>query len=238
MISIIIPILNEVAMAATALEALLQQRGDYEVIIADGGSHDGTRDVVERFPVRLVAQPPAVPPGLGYQINRGADVARGNILVFLHIDVQLPPGGVALIESALADPRFIGGGFIPAYHGAVPDRERLNLALLERIWQTWTRAFHTFPGDTAPFIRRDLFRRSGGYPPACFAADWDFADKLRSLGRLTLIREKALVHNRRLVQNGVIKTMLVTWSIWFMYCLGADRAFLRQWYRTRLPRDR
>jgi glycosyltransferase involved in cell wall biosynthesis len=238
MISMIIPVLNEVAMVGAALETLLQQRGDYEVIVVDGGSDDGTCEVVQQFPVQIVRQPPAVPPGLGYQIHRGAQVAQGDILVFLHIDVQLPPLGTAYIESALVNPRFIGGGFIPTYHGPVPDSERLSLALVERYWQVVTRVFRSFAGDTAPFIRREVFWRSGGYPPACFASDWDFARKMQSLGPLAVIREPVLVHSRRLVQNGVLKTLLMTWSVALMYHLGADRVFLRDWYRKRLPRER
>jgi uncharacterized protein len=237
-ISIIIPALNESALIGPALETLLRQVGDYEVIVADGGSQDGTPEVVKSFPVRLISQPPGVPPGLGDQINRGARAARGDILVFLHLDVELPPDAMALIESALSDPKFVGGGFIPVYQGPVQGVERLNLAVVERIWQMWTGAFGTFAGDTAPFIRRDVFQRSGGYPPAGFASDWDFADKLLRLGKVAVIRQKARVQNRRLVKNGVWKTMLVTWSVWFLYCLRADRVFMRKWYRTWLPRER
>ena len=45
MISIIVPVLNEVAIVGAALETLLRQAGDYEVIVVDGGSDDGTCDV-------------------------------------------------------------------------------------------------------------------------------------------------------------------------------------------------
>jgi len=238
MISIIVPVLNEVGIIGPALEALVQQRGDFEVIVVDGGSLDGTCDIVQLYPLQLVRQPPGVPAGLGNQINRGAARARGDILVFLHIDVELPPLGTALIEAALADPRFIGGGFVPAYRGAVPASERLPLAVVERAWQAGPRLWHIFAGDTAPFIRSAVFQRGGGYPPAGFASDWDFAAKLIRLGRLAVIREPALVQSRRLVQNGVMKTMLVTWSIGLMYGLGVDRGFLRNWYQRWLPRER
>jgi glycosyltransferase involved in cell wall biosynthesis len=238
MISVIVPVLNEVALVGKALETLLRQAGDYEVIVADGGSQDGTVEIVRQFPVTLVQQPPGVPPGLGDQINRGARAAQGGILVFLHLDVELPPGAMALIESALANSRFASGGFIPVYHGPVQGLERLNLAIVERLLQAWTAAFGTFAGDTAPFIRSEVFWRSGGYPPACFASDWDFASLLPRLGKVAVIRQPAFVQNRRLVQNGVLKTMLVTWSVWGLYCLRADRNFMRKWYRTWLPRER
>ena len=112
------------------------------------------------------------------------------------------------------------------------------LAFIERVWKTRTHLFHWFAGDTAPFIRREVFWRCGGYPPACFASDWDFAERMRRLGRLAVIREPVRVHCRRHVSNGVLKTLLVTGSVELMYRVGANRGFLRNWYRTWLPRER
>ncbi len=238
MISIIVPVLNEAAIVGTALENLLKQNGNFEVIVVDGGSGDGTCDVVKRFPVRLVHKPSTLSSGIGRQINLGAQVAQGNILMFLHIDVQLPPGGLAQVERALAEPQVIGGGFVPAFHGQVPYSQRLVLNLVERVWQARTRTFHWFAGDVAPFIRTDVFRQCGGYPSACFAADWDFAAQLRRLGRLVAIQAPVRVDSRRHIQNGIVKTLLVTGSIEFMYRLGVDRAFLRSWYRKWLPHER
>lgn len=238
MLSIIIPVLNEVAIIGRALERLLRQRGNYEVVVVDGGSEDGTRDVVEQFPVQLTRLPPSVSPGLGIQINHGAHYARGDIFVFLHVDVQLPDRGIAYIDSALTDPRFVGGGFIPTYHGTVPYMERLNLAFVERAWQMRTRAFHWFAGDTSPFVRSDVFWRFGGYPSTCFASDWDFAEQMRKVGQLAVIEEPVRVDCRRLVQNGVIKTILVTGLVELLFRMKTDRVFLRTIYRTWLPRER
>ena len=220
------------------METLLQQRGAYEVIVADGGSVDGTCEVVRQFPVTLVQQPESVLPGLGSQINRGAQKAVGSILVFLHIDVELPPRGLTRIEAALTDPDMIGGGFIPSFYGPAPVSARWRLALVERIWKLGTGGLNWFVGDTAPFIRSSVFWRTGAYPPAGFASDWDFARRMQKLGRLAVIRDPARVHNRRLVQNGVFKTMLVTLSVAVLYNLGADRVFLQNWYRRWLPRER
>jgi glycosyltransferase involved in cell wall biosynthesis len=238
MVSVIIPVLNEVAIAGTALETLLQQRGSYEVIVVDGGSVDGTVDVVRQFPVQLVQQPASMPPGLSSQINRGVQKAGGNILLFLHIDVELPPLGIARIEAALADHHIIGGGFIPSFYGPVPASARLRLAVVERVWKIGTGGFQWFVGDTAPFIRSDVFWRSGAYPPAVFASDLDFARRMQKLGRLAVIRDPARIHNRRLVQNGVFTTSLVTLSVNVLFSLRADRVFLRDWYQKWLPRER
>ena len=237
MVSVVIPVLNEAKLAGLALTRLLRQPGSYEVIVVDGGSTDGTQAAVRQHPVRLIEQPPDVPPGLGYQINRGAQQAQGDSLLFLHIDVQLPPTGINLIESALSDPEIVGGGFMPAYDGAASASERLGLAVAQRIWEIWAGTY-MFAGDGAPFIRRDVFWHSGGYPPASFACDWDFARQLKRLGRLALIPDRITVANRRLVQNGVVKAMLVTLSVWCLYRLGLDRARLRSWYRWCLASER
>ncbi len=237
-VSVVIPVLNEIAIVGAALETLLQQRGAYEVIVVDGGSVDGTCEVIRQFPVKLVQQPAHVPPSLSSQINRGAQTARGNILLFLHIDVELPPRAMTHIEAALADPHINGGGFIPSFYGPVPASARLRLAVVERVWKTGTPALRWFVGDTAPFIRSDVFWRSGAYPPTVFASDLDFARRLQKLGRLAVIRDPARIHSRRLVQNGVFTTSLVTLSVNILFSLGADRVFLRNWYHRWLPRER
>jgi glycosyltransferase involved in cell wall biosynthesis len=238
MVSVVIPVLNEIAIVGAALNTLLQQRGAYEVIVVDGGSRDGTVEVVRQFPVRLVQQPASIPPGLSSQINRGVQTASGNILLFLHIDVELPPRGIAQIEAALAEPKIIGGGFIPSFYGPVPASARLRLAIVERVWKIGTGRLQWFVGDTAPFIRSDVFWQSGGYPPTVFASDLDFARRLQKLGRLAVIRDPARIHNRRLIQNGVFTTSLVTLSVNVLFRLRADRIFLRNWYQKWLPRER
>jgi glycosyltransferase involved in cell wall biosynthesis len=237
-VSVIIPVLNETALVGAALDRLLQHSGAFEVIVADGGSVDGTYEIVREFPVQLVRLPESVPPGLGSQINLGAQKAAGSSLVFLHIDVELPPLGIDQIEAALTDPDVIGGGFIPSFYGPAPVSARWRLALVERIWKLGTGGLSWFVGDTAPFIRSSIFWETGAYPPAAFASDWDFARRMQKLGRLAVIRDPARVHSRRLVQNGVFKTMLVTLSVAVLYNLRADRVFLQNWYRRWLPRER
>ena len=238
MLSVIVPVLNEAAIIGAALGSLLRQPGHYEVIVVDGGSTDDTCDLVRALPVRLIQLPPGQSAGIGSQINLGAAQARGDVLLFLHADVRLPPGAVTLINACLSDPGIVGGGFVPGFSEAAPGAQARMLKVVERFWQNRTRLFCWFAGDTAPFIRAEAFKRMGGYPPASFASDWDFAGQLRALGPLAVIPEPVIVDSRRHIQNGVLKTLLVTGSIELMYRLGAGRDFLRGWYRWWLPRER
>ena len=143
--------------------------------------------------------------------------------MFLHCDVGLPPDAIERVSKAFVDPRIVGGGFLPAFSGPAPASERIALKCVERVWQTRTRVRRWFAGDTAPFIRTDVFQRSGGYPTTGFASDWDFAAKLRSLGPLAVIPAAVRVDARRHMLNGVLKTLCVTGSVELMYRLGADR---------------
>jgi hypothetical protein len=159
-------------------------------------------------------------------------------VLFLHADVQLPDGAVALVEHALADRRIVGGGFLPAFAGERPGVARISLGVVERVWQARTRALRWFAGDQAPFVRRAALRARGGYPTQPLAEDWAFADRLRALGPLAVVEPPVLVSARRHVRNGVVKTLLVTGSVEVMYRAGADPAFLARWYRRWLPRAR
>jgi glycosyltransferase involved in cell wall biosynthesis len=241
LVSIIMPVLNEAALITAAITAVGQQPGAHELIVVDGGSDDGTCAAVLRntgAEVRLVQCPPGTTPDIGSQINLGATHARGDILMFLHCDVRLPVNAIPLVSRVFDNSGIIGGGFLPAFGGSVPAGERIPLRLVERVWQTRTRVRRWFVGDTAPFVRADLFKRSNGYPTSGFASDWDFAAKLRSLGPLAVITAPVRVDARRHVFNGVFKTLWVTGSVEFMYRLGVNRRFLRQWYRSRLPHER
>ncbi|MCH7718170.1 MAG: glycosyltransferase, partial [Chloroflexi bacterium] len=103
--SVVIPTLNE---ASTIEETLrrVQRLAPYELIVADGGSSDGTPDLA-----RPAATVVSARRGRGSQMNAGAAQTTGDVLVFLHADVRLPSNALAAIESALRDPSVAGGYF-------------------------------------------------------------------------------------------------------------------------------
>jgi glycosyltransferase involved in cell wall biosynthesis len=238
-ISIIVPTMNEERIITTTLRALLAEPTPHEILVVDGGSIDRTVEVARSFgPVRVVVQEPDGPAGRGSAYNQAACLAAGEILLFLHADVRLPPGGLGLVQAALADAEVVGGGFVATFGGAGRGLSRILLRLDELVWATRTRLFRWFAGDQAPFVRREAFLASGGYPPIRLAEDWALADLLRGLGRLAVIKQPVTVSPRRFLANGVLKTIAVTLSVEMMYRIGASPRLLRWWYRRWLPHER
>ena len=86
-ISIIIPVLNEASTIASVISTALEAK-NVEIIVADGGSSDGTTNIAKSFGVRVLS----TAPGRATQMNAGAAAAAGDILLFLHADTLLPRG--------------------------------------------------------------------------------------------------------------------------------------------------
>src|SRR5947208_17148577 len=103
--SIIMPVLNEEAVLEHQLAHLVRQcsHQDYEVLLVDGWSSDGTVTIAQRYGRVLTA-----PRGRASQMNAGAAAASGDVLIFLHADTRLPEDAFPAIEQALASPKVVG----------------------------------------------------------------------------------------------------------------------------------
>ena len=99
-VSVVIPTLAEAPEIAAAVRNALAAGAD-EVVVADGGSHDGTPELARAAGARVLL----APRGRGSQLNAGARAARGDVLCFLHADARLPAGAARAIRRALDDPR-------------------------------------------------------------------------------------------------------------------------------------
>ena len=155
-ISIIIPALNEAAGIAETLRPLqpLRARG-HEVIVVDGGSADETMDIARPLADRVIASEP----GRARQQNAGAGAATGDVLLFLHADTLLPLDADGLMMDGLSASGRGWGRFDVRLSGRQP-----ALRVVERMMNLRSRATGIATGDQAIFVRRDWFRRAGGFP--------------------------------------------------------------------------
>ena len=106
-LSVIIPVLNEAAIAREYLNQFPYLE-EVEVLIIDGGSRDSTMDLCKKFPVQVLSSPK---PGRANQMNYGASLAKGKFLLFLHLDSLLPTDFATQIEEILTNPQNIAGAF-------------------------------------------------------------------------------------------------------------------------------
>lgn len=204
MISVIIPVYNEEKALPDTLRALFRQPGDFEVIVADGGSTDRTRTIAQEFALsthhsalRLLRFLTA-PKGRASQMNAGAKAATGEWLLFLHADTVLPAGSLQRLNAMEADTSIQAGGFLHRFSG---DDWRLKLiSFLNNFRCTRSRIIY---GDQALFIRRKLFERLGGFPNVPILEDVTFCERLLTVTEPRLLAPPVVTDSRKFVQMGI-----------------------------------
>jgi rSAM/selenodomain-associated transferase 2 len=220
-VSVVVPVLNEERLIGRRL-AELSTLGVHEVIVVDGGSTDGTCAVVAAHPgVRLLR----APTGRAEQMNAGAAVAQGRVLLFLHADVALPLDALLHVERALSDPSVVGGAFRT---WTVPDAPHWMAPLLHLA--DLRSRYSSLPyGDQAVFVRASVFRRVGGFPNIPLMEDLAFSRKMRRAGRIRLVRARVQVSGRRFLERPVFYALLVN-TYPLLHRLGVPPTWLARFY--------
>jgi rSAM/selenodomain-associated transferase 2 len=221
-LSIIVPALNEAEGIAEALSALepLRVRGA-EVIAVDGGSEDGTADLAGPLCDRVLI----APRGRAAQMNAGAAVARGGVLLFLHADTRLPVDADRLVLSGLAYEACEWGRFDVRIAGRHP-----LLPLAARLMNLRSRLTAIATGDQALFVDRQAFVAVGGFPNIQLMEDIALSRRLKRRGRPLCLSTPVVTSGRRWETHGVFYTILLMWRLRLAYFLGADPAQLARIY--------
>jgi rSAM/selenodomain-associated transferase 2 len=221
-ISIIVPVLNEAQGISESLAALapLRARG-HEVIVVDGGSSDKTPDLARRAADRVVS----APRGRASQMNAGAALARGEVLVFLHADTRLPEGAGARILQGLAASCRAWGRFDVRIEGA-----SVFLPVIAFFMNLRSRATGIATGDQAMFVRREAFERAGGFPPLELMEDIALSRSLKRVSRPLCLADKAVTSGRRWERHGVLRTVFLMGWLRLAFFLGAAPASLARFY--------
>lgn len=229
-VAAILPVLNEAGRLEEALAALIEDQHFDELIVVDGGSTDASVEIVckfmsadepDRHATPLLIQSPR---GRALQMHAGAQAAQADVLLFVHADSSLPPGAADDMRDAVEAGR-LWGRFDVRLSG-----RHFLLRVIERLMNWRSRLTGIATGDQAMFVRRDVYHKLGGYAPLPLMEDIEFSVRLKWVGRPACLPGPVLASSRRWEKHGIVRTILLMWSLRFLYWLGVSPARLARWY--------
>jgi rSAM/selenodomain-associated transferase 2 len=223
-LSIIIPALNEAATLPVTLAALdpLRRRG-VEVILADGGSVDGTVEAAKSLVDRISVGTR----GRARQMNAGAKLAHGDVLLFLHADSLLPSMADQAIQHELADEEVLWGRFDVNVSG-----DHAMLPVIAWFINRRSRLTGIATGDQGIFVRRKVFERLSGFADIGLMEDVEFSKRLVAISRPACLSVRITTSGRRWETHGVWRTIWLMWSLRWRYWRGESPDILARTYRT------
>jgi rSAM/selenodomain-associated transferase 2/rSAM/selenodomain-associated transferase 1 len=226
--SVIIPTLNERESLPQTLRALAEHQWIHEVIVADGGSTDGTREwlAAQNFARALDSSP-----GKGNQINRGAQAASGDVLLILHADCQLPPDAGERVACALRLQSVAGGCFEVRFNVGHPRSLKIVAAGINYR----CRLIKAATGDQGIFVRRRVFDQVGGCPDWPLFEDVDLVRRIKKVGKFAVLHSPLLVSPRRHLARGVFRTVVLIYALRVAFWLGVSPFTLKKWFDDSRP---
>ncbi len=226
-ISVVIPVLNELACLPSTVESVRKSISDPEIIVVDGGSSDGSGEWLSNQPdiKTLISSK-----GKGLQQNAGAFAASGDVLLFLHADCQAPSDAGRQLENVMIDPSVSGGCFSVRW-----DDARFSLRLVALGMNLRTRLFQSAYGDQALFVRKAIFEKVCGFPDWPLFEDVELLRRFKKLGRFAIIPSPVTLSPRRLLAWGVWRTVAVVYGLQVGYWLGVPPEHLKHWFADFRP---
>lgn len=213
-VSVVIPVLNEATTIARTLAALAPARArGAEVIVTDGGSHDQTREIASNAADRVLD----VARGRASQMNAGAKVACGDVLLFLHADSIPPPEFDKLILDAVGDKQRVWGRFDVRIESHIR-----SLRIVAALMNMRSRITSIATGDQGIFMTRALYDALDGFPRQPLMEDIAFSRSAKRLTAPICLRNQVETSGRRWERHGVASTILLMWRLRLAYFFGAD----------------
>jgi len=218
-ISIIVPTLNEADNLRATLDAL-QNFGDAEIIVVDGGSDDATVSIARDYHIKILHSKR----GRGSQLQTGGAAASGDVLWFVHADTVPAPDCLRQMKSVLQNENAVGGNFTIRFAG-----DRLAAKFLTRLYPQLN-LLGLIYGDSAIFVRREIYERVGGFKDYPIFEDLDFIERLKKAGEIVTLPATVTTSSRRF-ENKSFALTFARWTILqILYWLGVNPETLLKIY--------
>jgi rSAM/selenodomain-associated transferase 2 len=219
-VSVVIPILAD-RNTARQLIARIPADVRAEIIIAEAGSEPGLEMLSHGRPDVTVLH---TQQGRGRQMNAGAGLARGEWLLFLHADSQLPSDWLDLFQSHYVRDA-VGGWFQFALDDPAWQARTLERAV------AWRVRFLRLPyGDQGLFVRRSTFAALGGYRDIELMEDVDFVRRLVAAGQVVEMPSAIVTSSRRWRRDGWFRRSARNVTLLGLYFCGVSPRVLAKWY--------
>ncbi|GAX61396.1 glycosyl transferase family 2 [Candidatus Scalindua japonica] len=210
-LSIIIPTLNEEETICHCLKTVVDIPG-IEVIVSDGGSADRTVEIAGQYRgVKIVTSVK----GRSLQMNKGAECAGGDVLLFLHADCILPREAVLGINNVFKGYSFVGGAFKIRLLS-----DKFSYRLIEMGINFRSKVFKLPYGDQGLFVKRSVFEEMGGFREMPNCEDLDFVCRLKKQGKIIILDERTSSSVRRWENHGILRTAFRNQLLFISYVLG------------------
>jgi rSAM/selenodomain-associated transferase 2 len=220
MISVIVPTYNEEKLLPSCLEHVRNQQEQCELIISDGGSTDHTLDIARRYTDIIVKNQA---PNLAGQLNAGAALASGEMLLFLHADTILSPNCLSRLRQL--PPDVMGGAFTMVVKG-----ERLFYRVLSVGGNLYCRISGTYFGDRGIFVRNHIFQELNGFTHLPIMTDVDFSRRLKTLGKTMLLPGPVITSGRKFDKESPWRTLYLISYALIAFSLNADLQKVKEKY--------
>jgi rSAM/selenodomain-associated transferase 2 len=224
-VSIIIPVLHETGLddfLSTLFSRFKQEL--YEVIVVDGDPLGRSIKSINRPDVSCLV----TKTGRGPQMNAGARVAQGEVVLFLHSDTHLPDNALQKIDEVMSTDRFMAGAFTLRFNS-----KNKIFGLIARAASLRGRLTRIPYGDQAFFMKRTLFFKMGGFKEIALMEDIDLMQRLRKEGgRVRILADKVLTSPRRWEKEGILYSLLRSWLLAILFQCGVSPERLRRYYRS------
>jgi rSAM/selenodomain-associated transferase 2 len=220
-VGVVIPVLNESAVLRACMARVQRLGADAEIFV-DGGSDDGSDDLLRAGGVRWTR----APLGRASQMNAGAAMLDCDAIVFLHADTDMQAQHIEAVRAAMCDPHCVGGRFDVRLSG-----DSAGLGAIATLINLRSRLSRIATGDQAMFVRRSVFADMGGFADIPLMEDVEFSRRLKHLGHVACLRDRVTSSGRRWQKHGLLQTIALMWWLRLRFWLGADPVALARLYR-------
>ncbi len=230
MISIIIPTYNEAGQLAHTINKTYTANSgqEVEIIVADGGSMDETVVIAKECGAITIQSERK---GRAAQMNKGASVANGEMLYFLHADSIPPQGFTAQILDAYNN-GVVSGCFRLAF-------DYDHWFLKANCWFTRFNVNAVRFGDQSLFVTNEVFKKIGGFrEDLLMMEDQEIIHRIKKYGKFKVMHAAVTTSARKYLDNGVYRMQAVFFRIWFLYYLGYPQQQLLKLHRKLIRKNK